>query len=372
MSDGRWDMGEGGAGILGAGVRETANGAETAGRLAGYDTVSTSLALCGDAELRRLVDTATPLGTGIGGKSARLDVSGRPVFVKRVPLTDLERRPEHIRSTANLFGLPMVCQYGVGGPGFGAWREVAAQTMTTNWVLSGQFQGFPLMYHWRVLPDEEPGLPEELADVDKVVDYWGGSAEVRRRVEALGQSSASVALFLEYVPQTLHAWLTAQVRAGGEALDRACSLVERELRAGTSFMSSRGLLHFDAHFENILTDGRRLYFADYGLALSTRFDLSRAGADFFYRHRAYDRCYTASWLVNWLITALYPGDWEERGRLIQAWAEGRQPTGAPPGAAEILSRNAPVAAVMTDFYRRLQGVSRTTPYPGERLRRLCP
>ncbi|MFI6372696.1 hypothetical protein [Streptomyces sp. NPDC050546] len=76
--------------------------------------------------------------------------------------------------------------------------------------------------------------------------------------------------------------------------------------------------------------------------------------------------------MNWLITALYAGDWEERGSLIQAWAEGRQPTGAPPGTAEILSRNARVAAVMTDFYRGVQEVSRTTPYPGERLRRLCP
>ncbi|MGI5425117.1 protein kinase family protein [Streptomyces sp. CA-179760] len=352
-------------------MRERACGVAEPGRLIGYDSVSTSLALCGDAELRELVDAAVPLGTGIGGKSARLDVSGTPVFVKRVPLTDLERQTQHLRSTANVFGLPMVCQYGVGGPAFGAWREVAVHTMTTNWVLSGQFQGFPLMYHWRVLPDEVPNLAEELDDVEKVVAYWGGSAGVRRRVEALRQSSASVALFLEYIPQTLHAWLTAQVRAGDETLDRACALVERELAVGTSFMNSRGLLHFDAHFENILTDGRRLYFADYGLALSNRFDLSRAEVDFFDRHSTYDRCYTASWLVNWLITALYSGDWEKRGALIQAWAGGRQPTGAPPGTAEILSRHAPVAAVMTDFYRRVQGVSRTTPYPGERLRRLC-
>ncbi|MFH8498127.1 hypothetical protein [Streptomyces coeruleorubidus] len=260
-----------------------------AGRLAGYDTVSTSLALCGDAELRELVDAAVPLGTGIGGKSARMDVAGTTVFVKRVPLTDLERRPEHLRSTANVFELPAFCQYGVGGPGFGAWREVAVHTMTTNWVLSGQFQGFPLTYHWRVLPDEAPTLAEELA-----------------------------------------------------------------------------------HFENVLTDGRRLYFADYGLALSSRFDLSPTETDFYDRHAGYDRCYTASYLVNWLVTALYGADWETRGALIRAWAEGQQPTGAPPGTARILARHAPVAAVMTDFYRTIQEVSRTTSYPAERLRRFCP
>lgn len=342
------------------------------GRLSRYDTVATSLALLGDAELRELVDSAQPLGAGIGGRSARLDVSGTPVFVKSVPLTDLEQRPEHHRSTANVFGLPMVCQYGIGGPAFGAWREVAAHTMSTNWALSGQFQGSPLMYHWRVLPDEAPHQAEELADVEKVVAYWGGSAAVRRRVEALQQSSASVALFLEYLPRTLHAWLTEQMRAGDEALDRACAFVEKELTSGMSFMNSRGLLHFDAHFENILTDGRRLYFADYGLALSTRFDLTPAEADFYAEHDAYDRCYTASYLVNWLIAALYCGDWEVRGELIQAWAQGRAPAGAPPGTAEVLARNAPVAAVMTDFYRTLQEESRTTPYPRERLHLLCP
>ncbi|MFF7792561.1 protein kinase family protein [Streptomyces sp. NPDC007991] len=353
-------------------MREESDGAGTSGRLTGYDAVSTSLALCGDAELRELVDAAVPLGTGIGGTSARTDVAGMPVFVKRVPLTDLERRPEHLRSTANVFGLPTFCQYGVGGPGFGAWREVAVHTMTTNWVLSGQFQGFPLMYHWRVLPDEAPTLAKELADVERAVAYWRGSEEVRRRIEALRRSSASVALFLEYVPQTLHAWLTDQVRTGGAVLDRACSLVERELRAGTSFMNSRGLLHFDAHFENVLTDGRRLYFADYGLALSSRFDLSPAETDFYDRHVGYDRCYTASYLVNWLVAALYGDHWETRGPLIQAWAEGQQPTGVPSGTAKILTRHAPVAAVMTDFYRTIQEVSRTTPYPAERLRRLCP
>ncbi|MEV0242221.1 hypothetical protein AB0I06_20115 [Streptomyces sp. NPDC050674] len=57
-----------------------------------YDSVSTHLASCGDAELRALLDAAVPLGTGIGGRSARLDVSGTPVFAKQVPLTGRVRR----------------------------------------------------------------------------------------------------------------------------------------------------------------------------------------------------------------------------------------------------------------------------------------
>lgn len=339
-------------------------------RLTAYGDVSTALALCSDDRLGELVDAAEPLGSGIGGDSALLEVEGRSVFVKRVPLTDLERLPEHRRSTANLFGLPPFCQYGVGAPGFGAWRELATHTMTTNWVLAGQYQGFPLMYHWRVLPDSVPVLSEEIADVEQVVAYWSGRPEMRRRLEALHGASASLVLFLEYIPHTVHQWFDEQIQAGDEAADHASALVERELTAGTAFMGSQGLLHFDAHFQNILTDGRRLYFADFGLALSSRFALSPPEADFFAQHRDYDHCYALSWLVNWLITALYGYRRAEREVLIGACARGEEPPPGPRVAREIVSRHASLAEVLTDFYGKVQDVSRETPYPAEALRRV--
>lgn len=46
-----------------------------------------------------------------------------------MPLTDVELRPENVRSTANLFGLPTFYQYGVGSAGFGARRELAVHLM---------------------------------------------------------------------------------------------------------------------------------------------------------------------------------------------------------------------------------------------------
>lgn len=127
-----------------------------AARLAGYGTVATQLSLLSDHRLQEVVASAVPLGSGIGGRSAELDVDGVRVFVKRVPLTDTELRPEHVRSTANVFGLPLFYQYGAGSAGFGAWRELAVHTMTTHWVLGNAYAGFPLMYHWRVLPDSPP------------------------------------------------------------------------------------------------------------------------------------------------------------------------------------------------------------------------
>ncbi len=147
-------------------------------------------------------------------------------------------------------------------------------------------------------------------------------------------------------------------------------MVVRQLQAGTSFMNARGLLHVDAHFQNILTDGERLFFVDYGLAISSRFDLSKEEADFFAEHQTYDRCYTVTHLVIWLITALYGYKGEKRNAFVRACAQGEHPTGIPPQVAAILTRHAPLAAVMTDFYRRFQLESRQTPYPMEEIGRI--
>ncbi len=96
-------------------------------RLARHEQVSASLAAFDDDELAALLRAAPSGAVGVGGGTSVLDVGGVPVFVKRIPITDRELAQPH--STANLFDLPLACQYGMhplAGPGFGAWRELAA------------------------------------------------------------------------------------------------------------------------------------------------------------------------------------------------------------------------------------------------------
>jgi hypothetical protein len=342
-----------------------------AARLAGYSAVSNSLASLSDRQLLTLVDAAPVIGSSIGGTAALLVIEGTPVFVKRVPLTDLERRPENIKSTANMFQLPTCYQYGVGSVGFGVWRELAAHAMTTKWVLGKQCESFALMYHWRVLTGPPPRTPmtEERADLMRTVAYWDSSPAVRERLEAIARSSASVALFLEYIPQNLYKWLTAQVAGGEDAIDSACAVVERGLRTGVSFMNSSGLLHFDAHLMNLLTDGQRLYFADFGLATSSRFELSEAESIFFEANTSHDGCYVVTQLVNWLVTTLSGAP--DRDGFIHRCAEGGDPVNVSTSAAGLIERYAPVAVVMNKFYRKLHLESRTTPYPVAEIQRVC-
>ncbi|WP_435858946.1 protein kinase family protein [Streptomyces varsoviensis] len=338
-------------------------------RLADYGTVSTRLSLLSDRRLGEAVAAATPLGAGLGGRSAELEVDGARVFVKRVPLTDIETRPENVRSTANVFGLPMFYQYGVGSAGFGVWRELAVHTMTTNWVLAGEYSGFPLMYHWRVLPDSPPqGFADEFGGIEGAVAHWEGSSAVRRRLQAIGRASASLVLFLEYVPQTLSAWLADRRAAAREADGSAYVWVEDDLARGAAFMSSRGLVHFDAHFHNVLTDGQLIYFADFGLALSSGFQLSEDEAEFLARHRSYDACFIPGHLLRHHLPEGVRGH-ASHEEFLRAWLAGERPTGVPAEIATLIDRHARASLALDDFHHRLLTTSKRTPYPAAEIER---
>ena len=339
-------------------------------RAARYDVVSSALAKQDDDAIAELLAAGTVAGTGIGGTSTVLDVGGVAVFAKRIPLTDTERRPDTMNSTANIFELPAYCHYGVGSPGFGVWRELAANVEASDWVLAGRSEAFPLLYHWRVLPGAPP-LAEAYVDVERGTAFWGGGPGIRRRLHEIAAASASVVLFLEYVPMPLPDWLRERA-ADPESLGEACAMVESRLLADAAFLRANGMTHFDLHFNNILTDGHRLYLADFGLVASSRFAMSAEERAFVRRHRDYDLGETLVCLVNWLVTNVVgiPGnDVAARDEYIRACSDGGAPGGVPVPVTALIRRYAPVAAVMNDFFRDLFGVSRTTPYPADRMRR---
>jgi hypothetical protein len=277
-----------------------------------------------------------------------IDIDGAKVFVKMIALTDLERSNKG--STANLFDLPLFYQYGVGSAGFGAWRELQAYQRASAWALSGECPRFPMLHHWRVLPrTARPLTAEQQARLQRGVDFWDHSDAVRARLEAIAAASASVVLFLEYAPETLHEWLAARV--GGQppdaTLEAAILRIHDQWRDTAAFMNDRGMLHFDLHRHNVLTDGEQVYVADFGLALCADFDLSPAERAFFETHRLYDRGYVDWAFVEWLA-----------------------PETEPPVLTSALSarvdRCAPVATLLGTFLDTLRA-SKTAPYPAPEL-----
>jgi serine/threonine protein kinase len=307
-----------------------------------------------DAELESLLTRGSPLGQGIGGHTVRLDLADGPVFVKRVPLTDLELA--HPRSTANLFGLPTTYQYGVGSAGFNAWRELAAHEQTTSFVRSGGTPCFPLLHHWRVLPR----VPAFVVDLDAADPRWADWPAVRERIHALEQATSSLVLVLEYVPEDLATWWPRQ---DAEATAR---WLESQLRRAAEALHHKGLLHLDAHARNVLHDEDRLLVSDFGLVTSATFELDDAEREFVANHRGHDRAYLVTQLVNGLVRRLVPGTDTPAAR--NAWIAGPRETSVlPPQSRDVVERYAPVAVLMNAFYWQLYAGNLRAPYPYEEI-----
>ncbi len=122
----------------------------------------------------------------------------------------------------------------------------------------------------------------------------------------------------------------------------------------------------------ILTDGHELYFADFGLAIYEKFELSEVESDFFKKNYNYDQCYTMAYFVEWLLAESFGiENWVigNNNAILHEYAIGK---GSPllPIIEEIIMRYAPIAVVMNQFFLKLKK-SKVTPYPTSELKRVC-
>ena len=301
------------------------------------------LAAATDDDLVALMAAGTAGEPGVGGGTVVVEVDGVPVFAKRIPLTDRELASP--RGTANLYDVPLYCQYGVMSLGFNAWRELAANEIVTAAVLAGETSSFPLLHHWRVLPGRAP-VAAEHADVDAVVATLG--AAVRPRFDALAAATHSLVLFSEYVPHALYDWLRDDPASKAE-------LVEQQLTHIVAVLRDHELLHMDGHFGNLRADGERLVLTDFGLVTSPRFDLSPAERAFVRRNATHDADYASMRLVNWLATEVcgvsrVPA---ARNEFVAWCATGGVPRDVPAQVTAILARHAAAAARANSLYWQL-------------------
>jgi hypothetical protein len=257
------------------------------------------------------------------------------VFVKLLPLTAFELQAENRHATSNARCLPTYYQHRFGGAGFGSWRELEVQRAAHQWVTSGRCESFPLLHHWRLLPIVGEPHEDTLSTA-----RWGDNAAIAQRVEEVAGATHSIALFLESFPHTLAAWLRSRLTQEPNDVE-VLRKTETALTEILRFMSDEGVLHLDAHFENILTDGERLYLGDFGLALSRSFELQPDEFAFFERHANFDRCTVVTSLVlrsSRSTTRVPTGG----NRCVNSWtAVIPRPTGFLPSCALTLSSASP-------------------------------
>lgn len=335
-----------------------------------YQKLAKSLEALDDAALIELLQHGSTLHSGLGGTSLKVAYDGCTLFVKMIPLNDLERSMDGQKSTANLFHLPCYYQYGVGSMGFSAWRELSSHFMSTQWVLANENQQFPLLYHYRIIKKAQVPDPTEDDKRREHVVYWGNSVAIEKRWQANRQATHQIALILEFIPETLNNWLYTQAKMGDAELERAIQMVETPLFETVAFMNAKELLHFDAHFTNILTDGKQVYFADFGLATSTHFTLCNEEKLFFSKHHDYDRSFVAWALTKWILSYVFGR--EDHKRALASFAHGNSSATTSkmlsPYLSATIKKYAPIAYLMNTFLEEMVADrSKKIAYPADEL-----
>ncbi len=245
-----------------------------------YFKLSSQIAQLDNGQLHSLLDDSelsSESSTGWGMNHV-IVLGQSKVFVKRVPVTNLEY--DNLFSTRNLYDLPTYCNYGFGSTGFGVFRELVTHIKTTNWVLEGAIATFPLMYHYRIIPFSGQRADVDIEHHKSYVKYWGNSANAGNYLLDRAIANYELVLFLEYIPHVLETWLGENPNKLQVSLD--------DLRATITFLRTKGIIHFDAHFQNILTDGEQTYLTDFGLVLDKSFALTSDEESFFEQNTFYD------------------------------------------------------------------------------------
>jgi len=298
-----------------------------------------------DGDLLRLLPGSPRIEEG--HVSITLPANKTRVFAKLLPLTVLERAPQNLHSTDNLFRLPSYYHYRLGSWGFGTSRELAAHRLVNDWVLSGQSAQYPLLHAWRTLP-----IVGRAPNTHQSRELWGPNPAIERRVLAVAEATSSVVLFLEHFPETLGQSLRTRLQ---DAPDPAAVLheVATALMRAMTFLHDQDMLHMDMHLENVLVDEDGLYLTDFGLAISRTFDLDAKELEFFDDHAEFDRRTAVTCLVH-AVVAQYDtsADWRQSLRALLIGSHAATAS-VPSGLRDYLAQRGPVALEMGEFFRGL-------------------
>ncbi|MFJ6418335.1 hypothetical protein [Paeniglutamicibacter sp. NPDC091659] len=164
-------------------------------------------------------------------------------------------------------------------------------------------------------------------------------------------------LFLEYVPETLGAWVRRSLTDGtGE--DVFAEVID-QITEATAWMKTQGFQHFDVHPGNILVREGRLLLTDFGLALYREFDLTPEERASMAAHEGFDLDTALMHLFHWVLFELGYTSGPQRLALLRAAAGDPAAPALDPvrvalgGSADLIAEYAGVAVHMTEMFGAL-------------------
>ncbi len=227
-----------------------------------YNKLSYELLLNSDEQIKnRLKQTKTD-DVKRWGETGITTIANKKVFYKKIPLAQLYY--ENNLDTSNLYDVPAYYNYGYGSAGINPWRELITHINLSNWVIQGETKNFPILYHWRVIQDNDKHF--ELGLTDKLLSRFGNNPNIKKYLEARANCEYKIILFLEYIPNVLYKYIESNPNYLSQYIKESTNIL--------NFLSKKGILDLDAHWGNYLVDNdSNLYLTDFGLVLDKHFKL---------------------------------------------------------------------------------------------------
>ncbi len=256
-----------------------------------FDKITHDLLYLNDKEI---LDLTTGKSNEIKwGETGIIKLNRNKIFFKKIPIAKLFYSSQF--DTSNLYDLPAFYNYGFGSAGINPWRELDTHINVTKWVLTGECEHFPLMYHYRIVKDDEKNFNK--GDSPKLMERYGNNKNISRYLDDRFNCEYKIICFLEFIPHVLYNYIEKHRYFFPKAISQINLILD--------FLESKGILHTDAHWGNYLVDSKsQVYITDFGLLLDKNFKLDSKEKKFFKLNIELPRYYLASEVYDNFVYAI--------------------------------------------------------------------
>ena len=242
-----------------------------------YYKLSTDLSYLSNVKVNEFINAKQVKAWGI---TQIINFNKQKLFLKVIPLAKLFYRNQF--DTSNLYNLPSYYNYGFGSAGCNPWRELLIHIKTTKWVLEDKYSLFPLLYHYRIIKNDNKNFETGLND--KLMKRWNNNKFIKKYLTDRSNSEYKIVLFMEYIPYVAGKYMEKNPNFVKNYYEQASKIIK--------FLNSQGIIHNDAHLFNYLVDkNENVYLTDFGLSLDKSFNLTKDEIKFMKKNKKIDKYY---------------------------------------------------------------------------------
>lgn len=258
-----------------------------------YYKLNTELSYLSDDQVSSFITSKEIKSLGI---TQVIKFKKQKIFLKAIPLAKLFYQNQF--NTSNLYNLPAHYNYGIGSAGVNPWRELLLHIKTSNWVLENKSSSFPLLYHYRIIENDNKSFSDGGVSNPDLMKRWGNNKQIKKYLTDRSKSNYKIVLFLEYIPHTAHYYLKKDPKFIKSFYDQSLKIVK--------LLKSEHILHNDGHERNILVDNnKKIYFTDFGLSFDKAFDLSKDEIKFMDKNAKIDQYFIIRNIFNYYIHLVF-------------------------------------------------------------------